>query len=80
MGIDLFIFIVRAHVVLELYVIRPKLTSLRVVLVLPHHLETLSKIITKICTETTQDVCFRVFFGIAPFRQATTFSSVQNIL
>ena len=53
------IFIVRAHVVLELYVIRPKLMSLRVVLVLPHHLETLSKIITKICTETTQTLnCF----------------------
>ena len=37
------------QVVLEL--IRPQLTSLGVVLVLPHHLETLSKIITKLCTE-----------------------------
>ena len=37
------------QVVLEL--IRPQLTSLRVVLVLPHHLESLSKIITKLCTE-----------------------------
>ena len=40
-----------SNVQVVLGLIRPQLTSLRVVLVLPHQLETLSKIITKLRTE-----------------------------